>query len=118
MSIPPSSIDLPMPRWIYVPGESDQAEADQDALWQAKALVPSRFCDYVPARHPAMRYGIALNDSGYLWESQAVLEAVGAAAPPGGRGGELLGGRIHRPKAKLKPPGGKAHSAPRLFGAT
>jgi hypothetical protein len=116
MSIPPSSIDLPMPRWIYVPGESDRAEADQDALWQAKALVPSRFCDYVPARHPAMRYGIALNDSGYLWESQAVLEAVWAAAPQAGRERTLLRACIHVAKANLRLRVGKPHAAARLFG--
>ena len=31
--------------------------ADHDTLWKAKSLVPSRFRDYVPARHPALRYG-------------------------------------------------------------
>src|SRR4051794_35595813 len=118
MSIPPSSIDLPMPRWTYVPGESDQAEADQDALWQAKALVPSRFCDYVPARHPALRYGIALNDSCYFWESQAVLEAVWAAAPQAGRERALLRACLYRAQTKLKLPGGKPPAAPRPFGET
>ena len=116
MSIPPSSIDLPLPRWTYVPGESDQAEADQDTLWQAKALVPSRFRDYVPARHPALRYGIALNDSGYFWESQAVLEAVWAAAPQGGRERTLLRACIQIAKANLRLRVGKPHAAARLFG--
>ena len=55
-------------------------DADHDTLWKAKQLVPSRF-DYVPARHPALRYGMTLNDRGYFWESQEVLEAVWAAAP-------------------------------------
>ena len=95
-------INLPLPRWAYVPGESDQAEADQDTLWQAKALVPSRFCDFVPARHPALRYGIALNDSGYFWESQEVLEAVWAAAPQGGRERILLRACIQIANANLK----------------
>src|SRR3954466_2091010 len=108
MSIPPSSIDLPMPRWIYVPGESDQAEADQDALWQAKALVPSRFCDYVPARHPALRYGIALNDSGYFWESQAVLEAVWAAAPPGRTRADAAASLHSRRQSQSQAPGWEA----------
>ena len=91
MSIPPSSaVNLPLPRWAYVPGETGEAEADQDTLWQAKALVPPRFRDFVPARHPALRYGIALNDSGYFWEAQEVLEAVWAAAPQGGRERILL----------------------------
>jgi hypothetical protein len=77
MSIPPSTAaHLPLPQWAYVPGETAEAAADHDTLWQAKALVPSRFRDFVPARHPALRYGIALNDAGYFWESQEILEAV------------------------------------------
>src|SRR5664279_4833643 len=75
-----TAASLPLPRWAYVPGESADAEADHDTLWHAKALVPSRFRDFVPARHPALRYGIALNDAGYFWESHEVLEAVWAAA--------------------------------------
>lgn len=47
----------------------------------AKALVPAAFRGYVPARHPALRYGLALNERGYFWEAQEVLEAVWAAAP-------------------------------------
>ena len=80
MSIPPSVADLPLPQWAYVPGESEENAADHDALWRAKVLVPSRFRDYVPARHPALRYGLALNNHGYFWESQEILEAVWAAA--------------------------------------
>ena len=81
MSMPPSNAaKLPLPQWAYVPGETAEAEADHDTLWQAMALVPSRFQDFVPARHPALRYGIALNDAGYFWESQEILEAVWAAA--------------------------------------
>src|SRR3981081_693976 len=91
MSIPPSTAgNLPLPQWAYVPGETTEAEADHETLWQAKALVPSRFRDYVPARHPALRYAIALNDAGYFWESQEVLQAVWAAAPQGGRERSLL----------------------------
>lgn len=76
MSIPSSSaVNLPLPGWAYVPGETADAKADHETLWQAKALVPSRFRDFVPARHPALRYGIALNDAGYFWESQEVLQA-------------------------------------------
>src|ERR1700716_2397791 len=86
MNTPPSPANnLPLPQWAYVPGEMAEDDADHDTLWKAKSLVPSRFRDYVPARHPALRYGIALNDRGYFWESQEVLEAVWAAAPPGGR---------------------------------
>ncbi len=85
MSIPPSVADLPLPQWAYLPGESEDDAADHDTLWRAKVLVPSRFHDYVPARHPALRYGLALNNHGYFWESQEILEAVWAAAPQGGR---------------------------------
>jgi hypothetical protein len=60
----PNAAKLPMPRWAYVPGEAAEADADYETLAQAKLLVPSRFRDFVPARHPALRYGIALNDSG------------------------------------------------------
>jgi DUF309 family protein family protein len=94
MSVPPSNAaKLPLPQWAYVPGETAEAEADLDTLWQAMALVPSRFQDFVPARHPALRYGIALNDAGYFWEAQEILEAVWAAAPQGGRERILLRAR-------------------------
>ncbi len=61
MSISPSTVvSLPLPRWAYVPGESADAAPDHDTLWQAKALVPSQFRGFVPARHPALRYGIQI----------------------------------------------------------
>ena len=97
-----TAANLPLPGWAYVPGETAEAEADHDTLWQAKALVPSRFRDFVPARHPALRYGIALNDAGYFWESQEVLEAVWAAAPQGGRERILLRACIQIANANLK----------------
>ena len=90
--------------------------ADHDTLWQAKTLVPSRFRDFVPARHPALRYGIALNDSGYFWESQEVLEAVWAAAPQGGRERILLRACIQIANANLRLRMLKPHAAARLFG--
>jgi len=103
MSIPPSTAaNLPLPQWAYVPGETAEADADHDTLWQAKALVPSRFGGYVPARHPALRYGIALNDAGYFWESQEILEAVWAAAPQGGRERMLLRACIQIANANLR----------------
>src|SRR3979490_770897 len=103
MSIPPPTpVKLPLPQWAYVPGEAAEAEADHETLWQAKALVPSRFRDYVPARHPALRYGIALNDNGYFWESQEVLEAVWAAAPQGGRERIPLRACIKFPTANIR----------------
>ena len=74
MNTPPSPANnLPLPQWAYVPGEMAEDDADHDTLWKAKSLVPSRFRDFVPARHPALRYGIALNERGYFWESQEVL---------------------------------------------
>jgi hypothetical protein len=97
-----TAADLPLPRWAYVPGETADAEADHDTLWQAKALVPPRFRDYVPARHPALRYAIALNDAGYFWESHEVLQAVWAAAPQGGRERILLRACIQIANANLK----------------
>jgi hypothetical protein len=117
MSIPPSTaVNLPLPRWAYVPGETGEAEADQETLWQAKALVPPRFRDFVPARHPALRYGIALNDSGYFWESQEILEAVWAAAPQGGRERILLRACIQVANANLRLRMAKPRAAARLLG--
>ncbi|HLX15841.1 MAG TPA: DUF309 domain-containing protein [Bradyrhizobium sp.] len=117
MSIASSTAaNLPLPGWAYVPGETAEAEADHDTLWQAKALVPSRFRGYVPARHPALRYGIALNDAGYFWESQEVLEAVWAAAPQGGRERMLLRACIQIGNANLKLRMQKSRAASRLLG--
>jgi predicted metal-dependent hydrolase len=117
MSIPPAAAaSLPMPRWAYLPGETADAAADHDTLWQAKALVPSRFRDYVPARHPALRYGIALNDAGYFWESQEVLEAVWAAAPQNGRERTLLRACIPIGNANLRLRMQKPRAAARLLG--
>src|SRR6202051_2262916 len=117
MSVPPSNAaKLPLPQWAYVPGETAEAEADHQTLWQAKALVPSRFRDFVPARHPALRYGIALNDAGYFWESQEVLQAVWAAAPQGGRERILLRACIQIASANLRLRMLKPRAAARLLG--
>ena len=107
--------NLPLPLWAYVPGETADAEADHDTLWQAKALVPARFRDYVPARHPALRYGMALNDRGYFWESQEILEAVWAAAPQGGRERILLRACILIATANLRLRMQKPNAAARLL---
>ena len=115
MSFPPSTANLPLPQWAYVPGETAEAEADHDTLWQAKALVPSQFRGFVPARHPALRYAIALNDSGYFWESQEILEAVWAAAPQGGRERILLRACIQIANANLRLRMLKPHAAARLL---
>jgi len=117
MSIPRSAnASLSLPRWAYVPGETADAEADHDTLWQAKALVPARFRGFVPARHPALRYGITLNDAGYFWESHEVLEAVWAAAPQGGRERILLRACIQIANANLRLRMQKPHAAARLLG--
>jgi predicted metal-dependent hydrolase len=113
---PSSSANLPLPQWAYVPGEMTEDDADHDTLWKAKSLVPSRFRDYVPARHPALRYGMMLNDRGYFWESQEVLEAVWAAAPQGGRERILLRACIQIANANLRLRMHKPGAAARLFG--
>src|SRR3984957_19283644 len=117
MSIPPCNAShLPLPQWAYVPGETAEAEADYETLAQAKLLVPSRFRGYVPARHPALRYAIALNDPGYFWEAQEVLEAVWAAAPQGGRERILLRACIQIANANLKLRMRKPNATARLWG--
>src|SRR3954469_22264775 len=108
--------NLPLPQWAYVPGEMAEDDADHDTLWKAKSLVPSRFGDYVPARHPALRYGMTLNDRGYFWEAQEVLEAVWAAAPQGGRERILLRACILIANANLRLRIQKPHAAARLLG--
>jgi Domain of unknown function (DUF309) len=116
MSISPSTaVSLALPRWAYVPGVTTETEPDHHTLWQAKALVPSRFRDFVPARHPALRYGIALNDAGYFWESKEVLEAVWAAAPQGGRERILLRACIQIASANLRLRMQKPNAAARLL---
>src|SRR5216684_6761902 len=117
MMIPPFSAGhLPMPQWAYVPGETAEANADYETLAQAKLLVPRRFRGYVPARHPALRYGLTLNDHGYFWESQEILEAVWAAAPQGGRERVLLRACILIATANLRLRMQKPHAAARLLG--
>jgi len=117
MTAPPSGAGhLPLPRWAYVPGESEKSSADYETLAQITALVPPRFGGYVPARHPALRYGVMLNDRGYFWESQEILEAVWAAAPQGGRERILLRACILIATANLRLRMQKAHVATRLLG--
>ncbi len=116
MSVPPNAHGpLPWPQWAYVPGEAAEPDADYQTLDIAKALVPPAFRGYVPARHPALRYGLALNDRGYFWESQEVLEAVWAAAPQGGRERFLLRACIQIAHANLKLRMQKPHAAARLW---
>jgi Domain of unknown function (DUF309) len=107
---------LPLPEWAYVPGEPADGEPDHETLWRARALVPAQFFGFVPARHPALRYGLALNDAGYFWEAQEVLEAVWAAAPQGGRERILLRACIQIANGNLKLRMQKPHATARLWG--
>jgi hypothetical protein len=111
-----TAADLPLPGWAYVPGEPADSEPDHETLGHAKALVPAQFFGFVPTRHPALRYGMALNDAGYFWESQQVLEAVWAAAPQGGRERILLRACIQVANANLKLRMRKPNAAARLWG--
>ena len=112
---PLASGNLPLPQWAYVPGEAGVPAADYETLAQIKLLVPARFRGYVPARHPALRYGIALNDRGYFWEAQEILETVWAAAPQGGRERILLRACILIASANLRLRMQKANAAARLW---
>ena len=68
------------------------------------------------ARHPALRYGIGLNDAGYFWEAHEILEAIWAAAPQGGRERILLRACIQIANANLKLRMQRPHAAGRLLG--
>jgi Domain of unknown function (DUF309) len=107
---------LPLPGWAYVPGETADAEPDHEALGRAKALVPPQFFGFMPTRHPALRYGMALNDAGYFWEAQEVLEAVWAAAPQRGRERTLLRACIQIANANLKLRMQRPNATARLWG--
>ena len=116
MTAPSGTGHLPLPRWAYVPGAAERASADYETLAQVTALVPPRFGGYVPARHPALRYGMMLNDRGYFWEAQETLEAVWAAAPQGGRERILLRACILIATANLRLRMQKPHVTARLLG--
>jgi hypothetical protein len=108
--------NLPLPQWAYVPGETREADADYETLAQVKLLVPAAFRGYVPARHPALRYGLMLNDRGYFWEAREILEAVWAAAPQGGRERILLRACILIANGNLRLRLEKPGSAAQMFG--
>jgi hypothetical protein len=105
---------LPLPRWVYVPGVD--TEADLATLGHALALVPARFEGFVPAAHPALRYGLGLNDSGFFWECHEILEAIWAAAPQGGRDRILLRACIQVANANLKLKLNRPGAVARLIG--
>lgn len=114
MHVPPSeAARFPLPGWAYVPGVSLQV--DHARLAPVKALVPTRFAGFVPAQHPALRYGLALNDAGFFWECHEILEAVWAAAPQGGRERILLRACIQVANGNLKLKMQRAHAAVRLY---
>ena len=108
--------NLPLPQSAYVPGGAVEAGADYETLAQVKLLVPPALRGYVPARHPALHYGITLNDRGYFWEAREILEAVWAAAPQGGRERILLRACILIANGNLRLRMEKPGSAGRLFG--
>ena len=70
----------------------------------------------MPATHPALRYGLGLNDSGFFWECHEILEAIWAAAPQGGRERILLRACIQIANANLRLRMIKPHAAARLLG--
>jgi predicted metal-dependent hydrolase len=104
---------LAMPRWPYRLGR--QTEADHDTLAKAKALVPIRYVGFVPARDPALRYGLALNDASFFWESHEILEAVWKVAPQRGRDRLLLRACIQVANANLKTSLQRPRAAHRLL---
>jgi hypothetical protein len=99
-----------------VPGGAREAEPDYETLAQVNLLVPSAFRGYVRARHPALRYGLTLNDRSYFWEAREILEAVWAAAPQGGRERILLRACILIANGNLRLRMERGGSAARLFG--
>jgi hypothetical protein len=48
MTAPSGASHLSLPRWAYVPGESQKSSADYETLVQITVLVPPRFGGYVP----------------------------------------------------------------------
>ena len=107
-----SAESFPMPHWAHVPGET--READHARLVPVKALVPHRFERFVPADHPALRHGLALNDAGFFWECHEILEAVWMVAPQGGRDRILLRACIQIANANLKSKMQRVAAATRL----
>ena len=117
MTTPPSAAShLPLPRWAYVPGEAD-ADADYETLAQARRIGAAA-TSAATCRRAIRRCVTAslLNDRGYFWESQEILETVWAAAPQGGRERILLRACIQIATANLRLRMQKPNAAARLFG--
>ena len=104
---------LPLPRWVYIPGTG--TKPDRDTLDAVKVSVPQRFDHVVPADHPALLYGVALNDKAFFWECHEILEAVWTAAPQGGRDKILLRAMIQIANANLKHIMKQTRAVERLF---
>jgi len=78
MSVPPSNAaKLPLPQWAYVSRRNRRRPKPITIRYGRRwALVPSRFSRTSSRRGiRRLRYGIALNDAGYFWEAQEILEA-------------------------------------------
>ncbi len=105
--------NLALPRWTYVPGRG--GGPDRDTLDAVKVSVPPRFDRVVPADHPALIYGLTLNDKNFFWECHEILEAIWKAAQQGGRDKILLRACIQIANANLKQAMGQPHAAARLF---
>ena len=80
--------------------------------------MPARFGPTTPADHPAVRYGLALCDRGFYWESHEVLEAAWWASAPNGRDRLALRGLIQLANAGLKLRMGRPKAALRLLADT
>ena len=98
-------------------GRDGGVDADYETLEIAKALVPSAFRGYVPARHPALHYGLALNDHGYFWKfAGGAGSAVGRSAARRSRAHFAAGLHPCRQCKSAAAHAEKTHSAARLFG--
>ncbi len=107
-------VDLELPRWAHRLGNG--AEPDRAPLEDAKALVPARFDRFVPADHPAFRYGLTLHDNGFFWEAHEIWEAVWKAAPMNGPDRLAVRALIQIANAGLKRRMGRDRAAERLIG--
>ena len=85
-----------------MPGEADEADADYETLAQVTAWCRRAFAAMCRRAIRRCATRMRLNDHGYFWESQEILEAVWAAAPQGGRERILLRACIQIATANLR----------------